>query len=70
MRWLADENIPRSAIAYLRSRGEDATAIAELSPSIPDEAVIQVARTQDRILFRLRGRRTAFFYRSTATTAI
>jgi predicted nuclease of predicted toxin-antitoxin system len=50
MRWLADENIPRSAIAFLRSRGEDTAAIAELSPGIPDEMVIQVARTQDRIL--------------------
>lgn len=50
MRWLADENIPRSAIAFLRSRGEDTVAIAELSPSIPDAAVIQVARAQDRIL--------------------
>lgn len=50
MRWLADENIPRSAIAFLRSRGEDTAAIAELSPGIPDEAVIQVARMQGRIL--------------------
>lgn len=50
MRWLADENIPRSAIAFLRSRGEDTAAIAELSPGIPDEAVIQAARTQGRIL--------------------
>ena len=53
MRWLADENIPRSAIAFLRSRGEDTAAIAELSPGIPDEAVIQVARTQGRILVSL-----------------
>jgi hypothetical protein len=45
MRWLADKNIPHSAIAFLRSRGEDTAAIAELSPGIPDEMVIQVART-------------------------
>ena len=50
MRWLADENIPRSAIAFLRSRGEDTAAIAELSPGIPDETVILAARTQGRIL--------------------
>lgn len=50
MRWLADENIPRSAIAYLRSCGEDTLAIAELSPNIPDEAVIQLAREHDCIL--------------------
>lgn len=50
MRWLADENIARQAVAYLRSRGEDVVSIAEVSPNIPDRAVIELARLNDRIL--------------------
>lgn len=50
MRWLADENIPRSTIAYLRDRGEDVVAVAELSPNVTDEAVIRLAREANRIL--------------------
>lgn len=50
MRWLADENIARQAVAYLRSRGEDVVSIAEESPNIPDRAVIELARLHDRIL--------------------
>jgi hypothetical protein len=29
MKWLADENIPKGAIAFLRQHGEDVVAIAE-----------------------------------------
>lgn len=50
MRWLADENIARQAIAYLRSRGEDVVSVSESSPNIPDRAVIELARLDDRIL--------------------
>lgn len=50
MKWLADENIPKGAIAFLRQRGEDVAAIAEFSPGIHDEQVIGFARDQQRIL--------------------
>ncbi len=37
MKWLADENIPKGAIAFLRQRGEDVAAIAESNPAfLPD----------------------------------
>lgn len=47
MRWLADENIARQAVAYLRSRGEDVVSIAEVFPNIPDRAVIELARLNE-----------------------
>ena len=50
MLWLADENIPKAAIAFLRERGEDVLAVAELSPGIPDERVVEIARGERRIL--------------------
>ena len=50
MKWLADENIPRGAIAFLRQRGEDVAAIAESNPGIPDAQVIGFACDQQRIL--------------------
>lgn len=50
MLWLADENIPGDAIAFLRQRGEDVVAIAETDPGIPDQKVIDLARDQHRIL--------------------
>ena len=50
MRWLADENISRTVIVFLRQRGDDVLSITEHSRGIPDEAVIQLAREQGRIL--------------------
>ncbi len=50
MRWLADENIARQTIAYLRSRGEDVVSVSDVSPSITDQSVIALARLDDRIL--------------------
>lgn len=50
MQWLADENIPGRAVAFLRHRGEDVMAIAEVSPGIPDEQVVARSRTEQRIL--------------------
>jgi len=50
MMWLADENIPGHAIAFLRQRGEDVAAIAEIGPGIPDHEVLDLAREQKRIL--------------------
>lgn len=48
--WLADENIPSHAIAFLRQRGEDVAAISEISPSIADQQVLEMARAQGRIV--------------------
>jgi predicted nuclease of predicted toxin-antitoxin system len=50
MRWLADENIARQSIVYLRSRGEDVVSVSEVAPNIPDRAVIELARLDHRIL--------------------
>jgi predicted nuclease of predicted toxin-antitoxin system len=50
MLWLGDENIPRPAVAFLRQRGEDVLSIVEHWRGIPDEAVIQLAWEQSRIL--------------------
>src|SRR5437867_2837269 len=50
MLWLADENIPKAAIEFLRERGEDVLAVGELSPGIPDERIVEIARAERRIL--------------------
>jgi predicted nuclease of predicted toxin-antitoxin system len=50
MRWLADENIPGAAVAFLRRHGEDVVAIAQIAPGIADEAVLERARADQRIL--------------------
>ena len=50
MKWLADENIPGAAVAFLRRHGEDVMAIAQIAPGIPDEEVLERARTDRRIL--------------------
>ena len=43
MKWLADENIPNSAVALLRQHGHEVFTVAGLAPSAPDEQVIQIA---------------------------
>lgn len=50
MRWLADENIPGYAIAYLRQRGEDVLSVAEISPSVADIEVLALACREQRFL--------------------
>ena len=40
---LADENIPRSVIVKLRSKGYDVLSIWESSPGISDGEVVQLA---------------------------
>jgi predicted nuclease of predicted toxin-antitoxin system len=49
-RFLADENVPRSALAALRTAGHDVLAVAETAPGTPDEQVLGTARDQGRIL--------------------
>lgn len=48
--WLADENIPKEAIEYLRRCGEDVAAVAEICRGGTDRQVIALAREHGRIL--------------------
>jgi len=50
MKWLADENIPNSAVALLRQRGHEVFSVAGLAPGVPDEHVIQIAVDRQCIL--------------------
>ena len=47
---LADENVPARAIGLLRAQGIDVLCIAEISPGISDESVLQLAVQQQRVL--------------------
>jgi predicted nuclease of predicted toxin-antitoxin system len=49
-RFLADENVPRRALAALRTAGHDVLAIAETAPGTPDAQVLARARAEGRIL--------------------
>ena len=48
--WLADENIPGQAIAFLRDCGEDVVAITEIRHGISDQRVLDLAVDQKRVL--------------------
>jgi len=50
MKWLADENIPNSAVALLRQRGQEVFSVASLAPGAPDEQVMQIAVDRHCIL--------------------
>ncbi len=50
MQILADENIPRVAVLRLRRDGHDVLWIRESSPGISDEAVIELAAAEERII--------------------
>lgn len=50
MKWLADENIPGGAIAFLRQRGQEVLSVAKLAPGAPDQRVIQIAVDRQCIL--------------------
>lgn len=50
MRFLADENVPRQIVDKLRSAELDVISILEASPGAPDDAVIEMAGKQDRLL--------------------
>ena len=49
MRLLADENISNLVINRLRSDGHDVESIAQSHSGIPDEQVLLIAQTSDRI---------------------
>jgi Domain of unknown function (DUF5615) len=48
---LADENVPRASVEYLRGRGYDIVWIAEVSPGVNDPAVLARGRAESRLTF-------------------
>lgn len=53
MRFLADENFPRSSVVRLRDAGHDVAYVAEDSPSSGDPDVLDRAIREGRILLTL-----------------
>lgn len=52
MRFLADENFPRSALEALRKVGWDVFSVAESCPGISDDEVVSLCADQGRVLPR------------------
>lgn len=50
MRLLADEGVDAPTVARLRADGHDVTYVAELAPGITDEAVLDLANAELRVL--------------------
>ena len=50
MQFLANENMPRAAIAALRLAGHDVVSIGEETPGIPDQTVLARAHAEQRII--------------------
>lgn len=50
MRFLADESCDFTVVTALRTAGHDVVAVAEISPRVDDEVVIDRAVREDRIL--------------------
>lgn len=50
IRVLADENVPRASIASLRTAGLDVSSVAEHMPGASDLAVLDLARSGNRLL--------------------
>ena len=50
MRLLADEGVDAAIVARLRSDGHDVVYVAELSPGITDDTVLELANADERVL--------------------
>jgi predicted nuclease of predicted toxin-antitoxin system len=50
MKFLADENISNNVVNNLKTKGLDITSIKETKVGLSDEAVLEIANTQERIL--------------------
>lgn len=50
MRLLADEGVDAAIVALLREDGHDVVYVAELFPGITDEAVLELANGDERVL--------------------
>jgi Domain of unknown function (DUF5615) len=48
---LADENVPRASVEYLRACGYDVVWIAEVSPGVADPVVLARGRAEARLTF-------------------
>lgn len=60
---LADESIPYEAVQACRDGGIDALSVVELATGATDERVLELARTQERILVTLDADMGAFAFR-------
>ena len=47
---LADENFPAASIDALRSAGLDISSVAEIMPGASDVAILELARSESRLL--------------------
>lgn len=50
MKFLADENLEKPVVEWLRGQGFDIRYIAEESPAVSDTAIMSIANEEDRIL--------------------
>lgn len=50
MNLVADESVDRAVVERLRQEGHDVVSVAELSPSITDDAVLQQANDRGALL--------------------
>lgn len=50
MRFLADESCDSAVVRALRDAGHDVSAISEFNRAAKDETVLQLARSEDRVL--------------------
>ena len=50
MRFLADESCDFAVVRALRAAGHDVAAVVEISPSAKDPAVLNLARSETRVL--------------------
>lgn len=48
--FLTDENVDAPIVVRLRADGHDVVSVSDLAPGIDDDAVIEVANSQQRIL--------------------
>jgi predicted nuclease of predicted toxin-antitoxin system len=53
VRFLADENFPRTSAQLLRSEGFDVVRIQEIAPAEEDQGVLSIAVEMERILLTL-----------------
>lgn len=50
MRFLADENVPRSVIEGLRTAGFEIASVRDIDPGIADDDVITLAQSNQQVL--------------------
>jgi predicted nuclease of predicted toxin-antitoxin system len=68
MRFLADESCDFRVVRTLRAAGHDVTAVLEESPGAEDEAVIALARREERVLITEDRDFGQLFYAATRPT--